>query len=169
VALQQINLKVAANIASHWRSQAKACDLTVRDWLIRQTMPAPAAAGPSAGPDLAAQLAALTDRVARLESRSPAAAAAAAPEEEPEEEEEQCQLVPRLESADGIETAELARRLGLKRGTFLARISRLGGARPGLQLDGWRCVELRKPARGGPMRAVWVPIAATHQTDCYSA
>jgi hypothetical protein len=128
-------------------------------------MPAPAAAGPSAGPDLAAQLAALTDRVARLESRSPAAAAAAAPEEE----EEQCQLVPRLESADGIETAELARRLGLKRGTFLARISRLGGARPGLQLDGWRCVELRKPARGGPMRAVWVPIAATHQTDCYSA
>lgn len=57
----------------------------------------------------------------------------------------------------GIETAELADRLGIRRGTFNARIARSGGPREGLELEGWRCVGLRVPDRGGPARAVWEP------------
>ncbi|MEY3463198.1 MAG: hypothetical protein RLZZ468_976, partial [Cyanobacteriota bacterium] len=56
-----------------------------------------------------------------------------------------------------IETAELAERLGLRRGTLNARVSRSGGAAPGLVIDGWRCLGMRTPERGGPARALWEP------------
>jgi hypothetical protein len=60
----------------------------------------------------------------------------------------------------GVETAALADRLGIRRGTLNARIARAGGAYEGLELEGWRCLGLRAPARGGPARAVWVPAEA---------
>jgi AraC-like DNA-binding protein len=57
----------------------------------------------------------------------------------------------------GIETAALADRLGMRRGTLNARIARAGGAAPGLVVEGWRCLGARVPDRGGPARALWVP------------
>lgn len=57
--------------------------------------------------------------------------------------------------AGGIETSALADRLGIKRGALNARISRAGGAASGLEVEGWRCVGMRVPDRGGPARAVW--------------
>lgn len=58
----------------------------------------------------------------------------------------------------GIETAALADRLGMRRGTLNARIARAGGAAPGLVVEGWRCLGARVPDRGGPARALWEPI-----------
>jgi hypothetical protein len=57
-----------------------------------------------------------------------------------------------------ITTAELAELLALRRGTLNARISRAGGAAVGLELNGWRCVALVVPPRGGPARALWEPV-----------
>jgi len=59
--------------------------------------------------------------------------------------------------AGEIETAALADLLGIRRGTLNARIARAGGPAAGLVIDGWRCVGLRTPERGGPARALWVP------------
>ena len=57
-----------------------------------------------------------------------------------------------------ITTAELAELLAVRRGTLNARISRAGGAAVGLELNGWRCVALVVPPRGGPARALWEPV-----------
>jgi hypothetical protein len=54
-----------------------------------------------------------------------------------------------------IATAELAGLLGISRGALNARISRAGGPAVGLELNGWRCVALEVPPRGGPARALW--------------
>jgi hypothetical protein len=158
VALEQINLKVPPRVASHWRSQAAANGLSVRDWLISATLPAASPPAPSAGLDLAEQLTALADRVARLEALGPAAPVAPVAAEPPP---------PRpapVAQPDGealppgaIETSELAKRLEMRRGTLNARIGREGGPRPDLVFEGWRCVGFRTPDRGGPPRALWVP------------
>ena len=60
--------------------------------------------------------------------------------------------------AGPITTAELAELLSMRRGTLNARISRAGGAAVGLELNGWRCVALVVPPRGGPARALWQPV-----------
>ena len=57
-----------------------------------------------------------------------------------------------------IATAELAELLSMRRGTLNARIGRAGGAAAGLELNGWRCVALEVPPRGGPARALWEPV-----------
>ena len=57
--------------------------------------------------------------------------------------------------AGPIATAELAGLLGISRGTLNARIGRAGGPAVGLELNGWRCVALEVPSRGGPARALW--------------
>jgi hypothetical protein len=57
--------------------------------------------------------------------------------------------------ADPITTAELAELLAMRRGTLNARIGRAGGPAVGLELNGWRCVALEVPPRGGPARALW--------------
>lgn len=59
--------------------------------------------------------------------------------------------------AEAISTAVLAERLGMKRGTFNAKVRRLGGARPGMQLEGWHCVGIEPSPAGGPPRALWRP------------
>jgi hypothetical protein len=69
VALQQLNLKVPPAALDHWRAQAAAEGLSVRDWLLARL--GPAAAGPPA-PDL------LADRVALLERTTAELAAALA-------------------------------------------------------------------------------------------
>jgi hypothetical protein len=159
VALEQINLKVPPRVASHWRSQAAANGLSVRDWLISATLPAASPPAPSAGLDLAGEVIALSDRVARLEALAlaapvaPVAAEPPPPRPAPVAHPEGEALPP-----GAIETAELAQLLGLKRPTLNTRITRAGGVRSGLELSGWRCLGLHAtPGRGSPPRALWVP------------
>jgi hypothetical protein len=57
--------------------------------------------------------------------------------------------------AGAITTAELAEALGMKRGSLNERIRRTGGARLGLELEGWCCVGSRTPEAGGPPRWLW--------------
>ena len=57
----------------------------------------------------------------------------------------------------GITTAELAPLIGMKRGSLNERIRRMGGARDGLELEGWRCCGQVAPPAGGPPRWVWEP------------
>ena len=60
--LQQLNLKVPPAVLDHWRAQAAAQGLSVRDWLVSIACPT-AAPGPGrAGGD------GLADRVAQLEA-----------------------------------------------------------------------------------------------------
>jgi hypothetical protein len=160
VALAQLNLKLPPEVLAQWRAQAAAEGLSVRDWLLATLAPA---AEPQAGPAgllerlqaLEATLAELAGTVAQLQQtrppRSPRPAPAAPPAAP--------LPIPADLPADGIESAALAQLLGVKRGTFNARIARAGGPREGLELEGWRCLCLRTPARGGPPRALWVPVA----------
>jgi hypothetical protein len=157
VALQQLNLKLPGPVLAHWRAQAQAQGLSVRDWLIAQLAPA---AGPGAGP---AGGSGLAERVAQLEASTAellqAVAQLQTPRPAPRSPERVLQAAAEVPPG-GIETAALADRLGIRRGTLNARIARAGGACEGLELEGWRCLGLRTSARGGPARAVWVPAEA---------
>lgn len=65
-------------------------------------------------------------------------------------------ITPSGDAPDGaITTAELAEVLGMKRGSLNERIRRAGGARLGLELEGWCCVGSRTPGAGGPPRWLW--------------
>lgn len=158
MALQQINLKVPPAVLDHWRAQAAAQGLSVRDWLVSITGPAAGhGAGPAAGDDL-------TERVALLEAVAADLRQAVAQLQQVRPPRSPRPVPPPVDlpddlPADGIETAALADLLQLKRGTFNARISRAGGPAVGQVVDGWRCVGLRVPDRGGPPRALWVPAA----------
>jgi hypothetical protein len=142
VPLQQLNLKVPPAVLEHWRAQAKAQGMSsVRDRLVSIAGPA---AEPGAGSDLADRVTRLEAELARLMAPPPKRLAPIP---------QTGDAVP----ADGIETAVLANRLGIKNGALHARMARRGGARACLVIDGWRCVAIRPPASGGPPRAVWVP------------
>jgi hypothetical protein len=64
---------------------------------------------------------------------------------------------PSAGGATGITTAQLAELLGVKRGSLNERIRRMGGAREGLELEGWRCCGQVAPPAGGPLRWLWEP------------
>lgn len=64
MALQQLNLKLPPAVLAHWRAQAQAQGLSVRDWLVSITAPP---ADPETGPP---GRDALADRVAQLEART---------------------------------------------------------------------------------------------------
>jgi hypothetical protein len=70
----------------------------------------------------------------------------------------QVAAVPRSSGEGPIATAELAGLLGISRGALNARIGRAGGPAVDLELNGWRCVALEVPSRGGPARALWEPV-----------
>ena len=105
--------------------------------------------------DLATQLAAIEQRLAALEQGRLASPTRVIPAPRPAK-----QVPPpgTFLGAGPITTAELAGLLGISRGTLNARISRAGGAAVGLELNGWRCVALEVPPRGGPARALWEPV-----------
>ena len=159
--LQQLNLKLPPAVLADWRQRATAEGLSIRDWLVAALAPAappaPTAAAPA--PDgLLARVEALEAAVARLEAaprRSPRPAPAVAPSPPPPA---PVPLVPVAAPADAIETGELAQRLGLRRKTLNERIRRAGGIRVGLELQGWCCSGMARPALGGPPRALWVPV-----------
>jgi hypothetical protein len=159
VPLAQLNLKLPPAVLAQWRALAAAEGLSVRDWLLATLAPtAEPPAVPAADATLADRLQALEATTAELAAtlaqlqqarppRSPRPAPVAAPPA----------LIPAGLPSDGIETAALAQLLGMRRGTINARIARAGGAAPGLEVEGWRCLGLRTPERGGPARALWVP------------
>lgn len=60
-----------------------------------------------------------------------------------------------------IPTADLADRLGVRRHALNERLRRLGGARVGLEVEGWRCVGQQAAAGGGPARWCWEPLGAS--------
>ena len=154
MALDQLNLKLAPAVAAHWRREAAAAGLSVRDWLIRQTMPGEAPA-PPAEAGLGDRVGELERQVAGLLARKPAPSPprkreAPAPSPLP--------LPPSGDApAEAIESAELARLLGIQRSAFNTRVGRAGGARAGLVVGGWRCVGTFPSPAGGPPRPRWVP------------
>lgn len=164
MALAQLSLKLPPEVLADWRRRAAEAGhgSSVRDWLLSIAGPtAPPGSAPAGGDGLAdrvAQLEAAADELrealAQLQQARPPRSPRPAPAAPP------AALVPAPADlpADGIETAALAQLLGVKRGTFNARIGRLGGAAPGLVVNGWRCLGLRTPERGGPPRALWVPV-----------
>ena len=95
-------------------------------------------------PELAKQLATIERRLQALEQArpsSPKQVIAASP------------IEPLPDGA--ISTAALADLHNIRRGTLNARIARAGGAVVGLEMQGWRCVAIEVPARGGPAQALW--------------
>ena len=106
--------------------------------------------------DLAARLDALEQRLDALVA-SPARVIPAPRTAEPATP-KQVAAVPRSSGEGPIATAELAGLLGISRGALNARIGRAGGPAVGLELNGWRCVALEVPSRGGPARALWEPV-----------
>ena len=166
--LQQINLKVPPTVAAHWRAQAAAHGLSVRDWLLSITAPPAEPQAGSGGPaglaDRVAQLEALTaDLQAQLTQlqaqeatpRSPRPVVTARKDAPPSPAAPRSADLPAPSGA--IPTAELAQRIGMKRGSLNERLRRAGGAREGLEMEGWRCVGQVAPAAGGPPRWLWVP------------
>ena len=156
--LQQLNLKLPAPVLALWRAKAAAEGLSVRDWLVSvtgsPTAPQVAAAG---DPELAERVAAIEAAIADLGGQVAALAAFPSPPAKaapPEVSEAQLAEL----GGHGIPTAELAIRLGVKRASLHTRITRQGGVRPGLIIDGWQCVGLAPTPRGGPPRACWRPI-----------
>lgn len=153
--LVQLNLKIPEAVRAHWQREASAAGLSIRDWLIRQTMPGEAPPIPS-DPGLMDRVVALESQVAELLKR-PASVRRDRPVRPPPELQ---QLAP-ASDLEGVEGAAVARSLGITRNGWNARVTRAGGAREGVVVSGWRCVGLRQSARGGPPRAVWVPGAGT--------
>jgi len=151
VATVQLNCRVEALLAKRLREAATARHTTTGA-LVAQAIEA-LLAGDSASPaPPPSALAALEARVALLEQ-------GASPKRVIQPSPKRVSPAPHLGDlpAGGIETAALADLLGIKRGTLNARIGRAGGAREGLELEGWRCVGLQVPDRGGPARARWEP------------
>lgn len=158
MALVQFNLKVPDAIAQHWRREAAAGGFgSVREYLVAATVPKAASPLP---PELEQRLSALETALAALAKDRPPAVpvvAAAAPAAPAQPEPRASEPEPLPAPAGAITTAELAERLGLKRGTFNERLRRAGGARAGLVMEGWRCAGQLTGPNGGPPQWTWEP------------
>ncbi len=149
--LAQLNLKIPEAVRTHWQREAAAAGLSVRDWLIRQTMPGEAPPIPS-DPGLLDRVVTLECQVAELLGKRT---------RPPGDPVRQAMPAAPVSTSEGLEGSAVARSLGITRNGWNARVAREGGAKEGLVVSGWRCIGLRQPARGGPLRAVWVPDADT--------
>ena len=151
----QLNLRLPVPLVAALKTQAQQQGITLTA-LVEQQL-----AGDSkpASSDLAAQLAAIEQRLVALEQGRLASPTRVIPAPRPAEEIPN-RLLPAVPegSGDPITTAELAELLSIRRGTLNARIGRAGGPAVGLELNGWRCVALEVPPRGGPARALWEPV-----------
>ena len=152
----QLNLRLPVPLVAALKTQAQQQGITLTA-LVEQQLSGdskPASSG------LAAQLAAIEQRLVALEQSRLASPTRVKPAPRPAEEIPN-RLLPASGSScsgDPITTAELAELLSMRRGTLNARIGRAGGAAVGLELNGWRCVALEVPPRGGPARALWEPV-----------
>lgn len=109
-------------------------------------------AGP-AGPDLAD----LADRLGRLEAEVAQLRRPASPKQVSPPPPAEPAPTPQMGDAPSgaITTAEVADRIGMKRGSLNERLRRAGGARVGLVMEGWRCVGQGPGSNGGPPRWLW--------------
>jgi hypothetical protein len=151
----QLNIRLPVPLVAELKAQAQQQGITLTA-LVEQQL-----AGDSkpASSDLATQLAAVEQRLLALEQQGrPASPTRVIPAPRPAEEIPN-RLLPATPPAIGcgapITTAELAELLAMRRGTLNARISRAGGPVVGQELNGWCCVALEVPSRGGPARALW--------------
>ena len=147
----QLNIRLPVPLVAALKAQAQQQGITLTA-LVEQQLSGdskPASSG------LAAQLAAIEQRLAALERGRLASPTRVIPA---------LRLVEQVPppgtflGAGPITTAELAGLLSIRRGTLNARIGRAGGPAVGLELNGWRCVALVVPPRGGPARALWEPV-----------
>ena len=149
----QLNIRLPVPLVAELKTQAQQQGITLTA-LVEQLL-----AGDSkpASSDLATQLAAVEQRLLALEQQGrPASPTRVKPAPRPAEEIPN-RLLPAVPggSVGPITTAELAELLAMRRGTLNARISRAGGPVVGQELNGWCCVALEVPSRGGPARALW--------------
>ena len=150
----QLNIRLPVPLVAELKAQAQQQGITLTA-LVEQQL-----AGDSkpASSDLATQLAAIEQRLVALEQGRLASPTRVKPAPRPAEEIPN-RLLPATPPAIGcggaITTAELAELLAMRRGTLNARISRAGGPVVGQELNGWCCVALEVPSRGGPARALW--------------
>ena len=152
----QLNIRLPVPLVAALKTQAQQQGITLTALVEHQL------SGDSkpASSDLAAQLAAIEQRLAALEQSRLASPTRVIPAPRPGELAPPKQVPPpgTFLGAGPIATAELAELLSMRRGTLNARIGRAGGAAVGLDLNGWRCVALEVPPRGGPARALWEPV-----------
>jgi hypothetical protein len=152
----QLNIRLPVPLVAALKTQAQQQGITLTA-LVEQQL-----SGDSkpASSDLATQLAAIEQRLVALEQVRSRNLARVTPPPRPAELAIPKQVPPRVNAlvGDPITTAELAELLSIRRGTLNARIGRAGGAAVGLELNGWRCVALEVPPRGGPARALWEPV-----------
>jgi hypothetical protein len=143
----QLNIRLPVPLVAALKAQAQQQGITLTA-LVEQQL-----AGDSkpASSDLATQLAAIEQRLVALEQCRPASPTRVIPAPRPAD----LDLRRSRGSEDPITTAELAELLAMRRGTLNARISRAGGPVVGQELNGWCCVALEVPSRGGPARALW--------------
>jgi hypothetical protein len=151
--LQQLNLKVPAAVLDHWRAQAAAAAMSVRDWLVSIAGPAAAAAPDPAGdPDLLARVEALEAAVLKLRKAMPTLPAPPSPSG----------ALPgrrlTLEEADGLRTtAQVAAALGITAQAVVAWMERQQGGRPGAVGMVWRGFRLLGMGQlPGGQRPVWL-------------
>ena len=104
------------------------------------------------------RLAAVEQQLAYLQGRlkislsRPAAPPPAVPSPPP------AKPLPIPQVGDALTTAQVADRLGIKRGSFNERLRRAGGASVGLETEGWRIVGQARPPQGGPLQWLWEPV-----------
>ena len=150
----QLNIRLPVPLVAELKAQAQQQGITLTA-LVELLL-----AGDSkpASSDLATQLAAVEQRLLALEQQGrPASPKRVKPAPQPAELVTPKQVAPpgTFLGAGPITTAELAELLAMRRGTLNARISRAGGPVVGQELNGWCCVALEVPSRGGPARALW--------------
>lgn len=171
----QLAIQASPELLERLRAAAAAQRRTVTslltEWIelgMSGALVAPTAAAAGAGVDLQARVEALEKAVAQLQAPRPTTAGAGrAPRQRPAAAPPEPAADPPIEPsptlragdvpAGGITTAELAERIGMKRGSLNERLRRMGGARVGLELDGWRCIGQAPAPGGGPLRWLWEP------------
>ena len=158
----QLNVRVPLELAEQLRQAATQQGRGVGT-VVAQALTASLAGASSQAPEviatdssaLATQLAAVEQRLLALEQGRPASPKRVKPAPLPAEPATPKRVAPPRSSGVPITTAELAELLAMRRGTLNARISRAGGPVVGQELNGWCCVALEVPSRGGPARALW--------------
>ena len=148
----QLNIRLPVPLVAALKTQAQQQGITLTA-LVEQQL-----AGDSkpASSDLATQLAAIEQRLVALEQQGrPASPKRVKPAPRPAEPVNTFTGKTFRRPGVPITTAELAELLAMRRGTLNARISRAGGPVVGQELNGWCCVALEVPSRGGPARALW--------------
>jgi hypothetical protein len=126
---------------------------------LEQFLAGTSGAGPALGGDSGKweqRLAAVEQRLALLEKRPRAAAAPPPPAVAPAPPPAKPLPIPQV--GDALTTAQVADRLGMKRGSFNERIRRAGGAAVGLEMEGWRIIGQARPPQGGPLQWLWEPV-----------